>query len=43
VQRVDLGPALALLLKADPPRDIEQRAEAVFEGAIALDLAADIG
>ena len=42
VQRVDLGPALALFLKADPPREIEQRAEAVFERGIALDLATDI-
>ena len=42
VQRVDLGPALALLLKADPPGEIEQRAEAVLERGIALDLAADI-
>jgi hypothetical protein len=29
-------------LKADPPREIEQRAEAVFERGIALDFAADI-
>lgn len=37
-----MRPALALLLKADPPREIEQRAEAVLKRGIALDLAADI-
>ena len=42
VQRADLGPALALLLKADPQRQIEQRAQAVVERGIALDLAADV-
>jgi hypothetical protein len=31
MQRVDLGAALALLLMADPQRQIEQRAKAVFE------------
>jgi len=38
VQRVDFGSAL----KADPQRQIEQRAEAVFERGIGLDLAADV-
>ena len=42
VQRVDLGAALALLLMTDPQRPIEQRAQAVFERGIALDLAADV-
>jgi hypothetical protein len=42
VQRVDLGPALALLLMANPQRDIEQRSKAVLKCAIAFDLAADI-
>src|ERR1700676_4555728 len=42
VQRVDLGAALALLLMADPQRQIEQRAKAVLERGIALDLAADV-
>src|SRR6202040_2746365 len=42
VQRVDLGAALALLLMTDPQREIEQRAKAVFERGIALDLAADV-
>jgi hypothetical protein len=39
VQRVDLGPALALLLEANPQREIEQRAKAILERGIALDLA----
>ena len=42
VQRVDLRPALALLLVADPQRQIEQRAKAILERGIALDLAADV-
>src|ERR1700720_1923093 len=42
VQRVDLGAALALLLMSDPQRQIEQRAKAVLERGIALDLAADV-
>jgi hypothetical protein len=37
-----LGSALALLLKADPQRQIDQRAEAVLERGIVLDLAADV-
>ena len=42
VQRVDLWPALTLLLMANPQREIEQRAKAVFERRVALDLAANI-
>jgi hypothetical protein len=42
VQRVELGAALALLLMTDPQREIEQRAKAVFERGIAVDLAADV-
>ena len=42
VQRVDLRPALTLLLMANTQRQIEQRAEAVFERCIALDLAANV-
>src|SRR5258705_5139658 len=42
VQRVDLRPALTLLLMAHTQRQIEQRAEAVFERCVALDLAADV-
>src|ERR1700730_14664319 len=42
VQRVDLGAALALLLMADPQRQIEQRAKPVLERGIALDLAPDV-
>src|SRR5262245_61443651 len=42
VQRVDLWPALTLLLMANPQREIEQRAKAVFERCVALDLAANI-
>ena len=34
--------ALALLLMADPQREIEQRAKTVFERGVALDLAADV-
>ena len=41
MQRVDLGPALALLLEADPQREIEQRTKAVLECWVALDLAAN--
>jgi hypothetical protein len=33
VQRVDLWPALTLLLMANPQREIEQRAKAVAPGA----------
>ena len=42
VQRADLWPALTLLLMANPQREIEQRAKAVFERCVALDLAANI-
>src|SRR5713101_6109153 len=42
VQRIDLRPALTLLLMAYTRREIEQRAEAVFERCVALDLAADV-
>jgi hypothetical protein len=42
VQRVDLWPALTLLLVANLQREIEQRAKAVFERCVALDLAANI-
>src|SRR3984893_15122529 len=42
VQRVDLGPALALLLMANPQREIEQRAKAVLKCAIAFYLAANV-
>ena len=37
MQRVDLGGALALLLMTNPPRQIEQRAKAVLERAIAVE------
>jgi hypothetical protein len=39
VQRIDLRPALTLLLMAHTQRQTEQRAEAVFERCVALDLA----
>jgi hypothetical protein len=42
VQRIDLRPALALLLMADTQREIEQRAKAIFERRVACDLAADV-
>src|SRR5215470_9155866 len=42
VQRIDLRPALALLLMAHTQRKIEQRAKAIFERCIAGDLAADV-
>ena len=42
MQRVDLRPALALLLMANPHRQIEQRAKAILKCAIALDLAANV-
>jgi len=42
VQRVNLGAALALLLMTNPQREIEQRAKAVLERGIVLDLAADV-
>src|SRR4030095_7727429 len=42
VQRVDLWPALTLLLMANTQREIEQRAKAVFERCVALDLAANV-
>src|SRR5262245_35936678 len=42
VQRVDLWPALTLLLMSNPQREIEQRAKAVFERCVALDLAANV-
>src|SRR5262249_179551 len=40
--RVDLWPALTLLLMANRQREIEQRAKAVFERCVALDLAANV-
>src|SRR5262245_65146526 len=42
MQRIDLWPALMLVLMANPQREIEQRAEAVFEHCVALDLAANV-
>jgi hypothetical protein len=42
MQRVDLRSALALLLMANPQRQIEQRAKAILERGIALDLAANV-
>jgi hypothetical protein len=42
VQRVDLWPALTLLLMANQQREIEQRAKALFERCVALDLAANV-
>jgi hypothetical protein len=42
VQRIDLRSALALLVLAHTLREIEERAEAVFEHCVALDLAADV-
>ena len=42
VQRIVFRPALTLLLMAHTQRQIEQRAEAVFERCVALDLAADV-
>jgi hypothetical protein len=42
MQRIDLWPALALVLMANPQREIEQRAEAVFKHCVALDLAANV-
>ena len=42
MQRVDLRPALTLLLVSNPQREIEQRAKAVFERCVALDLAANV-
>jgi len=42
VQRVDLLPPLTLLLMANPQREIEQRAKAVFDRCVALDLAANV-
>jgi hypothetical protein len=42
MQRVDLGSALALLLLADPQRQIEQRAKAILERCVTLDLAPDV-
>ena len=42
MQGVDLGPALALRLLPDPDRQGEQRAEALLEPRIAVDLAAYI-
>src|SRR5262245_55469809 len=42
VQRIDLRPALALLLMAHTQRQIEQRAKAVFERWVACDLTADV-
>src|SRR5262252_4828584 len=40
-QRVG-GPSSALLLMSNPQREIEQRAKAVFERCVALDLAANV-
>jgi hypothetical protein len=42
MQRVDLGPVLALLLLADPQRQIDQRAKAILERCVTLDLAPDV-
>jgi hypothetical protein len=42
VQRIDLRAPLTLLLVANTQREIEQRAEAVFEHGAALDLAANV-
>jgi hypothetical protein len=42
VQRIDFRAALTLLLVANPRCQIEQRAEAVFERRVALDLAANV-
>ena len=42
MQRVDLWPALTLLLISNPQREIEQRAKAVFARCVALDLAANV-
>src|SRR5262249_35406315 len=42
MQRIDLWPALMLVLMANPQREIEQRAEAVYEHCVALDLAANV-
>jgi hypothetical protein len=42
VQGTDLVPALTLLLMAHPKHEIEQRAEAIFEHLVALDLAANV-
>src|SRR5262249_42513841 len=42
VQRIDLRPALTLLLMADTQREVEQRAKAVFQRCVARDLAADV-
>src|SRR5258705_825603 len=39
---MDLGAALMLILGAYPLRQIEQRAEAGFQGRIAINLAADV-
>src|SRR5690349_11825739 len=42
VQRVDLGSALAVILKTHPHRQSEQVGEAFLESIIAGDLAADV-
>ena len=42
VQGIDLGPALALLLLAHPPRQHQQLCERRFEPAVTLDLATDV-
>ena len=42
MQGIDLGPALALLLLAYPPRQHEQLSERRFEPAVALDLAGKV-
>jgi hypothetical protein len=42
VQRVDLWPALTLLLMPNTKRESEQWAKAVFERCVALDLAANV-
>ena len=42
VQRIDLGTALAVVLKADAQREIEERAEAAVQIAAVRDLAADV-
>jgi hypothetical protein len=42
MHRIDLRPALALLLMAHTQREIEQRAKPIFERCIARDLAPDV-
>jgi len=42
MQRVDLWPALTLLLMANTKRESEHWAKAVFDRGVALDLAANV-